>query len=322
MPYCSNCGSKLGDTAAFCQTCGNKVKAAQPKEALQPQVQPQATYASRITPMSVLKQTVSSPLFLICSIAFTAAIVLNIIRSADIIYMVPGLYELLYAMADSLGLYEVMETLEELYELEVVQNLNSYSFGFMAAGAMLCTFIASIPSMLCALGMWLTYAQGANKRREGFKTGGLTLIQVLAVISLVLICIMFALVGISLILGCFIAAAYPGTFAGTVILFAVFLVVVAAAVLAVMYYVKLLKMIRSVKNVARTGTSEAYASVYVALWCFISAGCVGMSLASIFGAVSMLAALCTMVADICLGAVIISYKNKMDKIARNAQSNI
>ncbi len=314
MPYCSNCGSKLADTAAFCQTCGTKAGVPQP------QVQP--TYAEPVTAFGVLKQTAASPLFLICTIAFTAAIVINILLSALITLMIPALCAWLYKFLHALGLYEVADVLAEFYELDFVQGLQSYDFtlGYAFAALMAVAFIAAIPSMLCALGMWMTYAQGINKRSAVFKTGGLTVIQVIATISLVLVCILFGIMAIALLLGCFIWAVVPGGFVAAIPLFTAFLMIVGIGVLAVIYYAKLLKMIRSMKKVARGDTSEPYASVYVAVWCFISACSVASSFTLAFGLISLLSSLCTAVASACLGAVIISYRNKIKRLGTPAQN--
>ena len=327
MPYCSNCGTKLADTAAFCQTCGIKVGGAQqseatpPSEAAQPQPQATPVHAPPPTAMSALRQTAASPLFLTCAITFTAAIVLNILRSVDFVYLIPNLCFALYNLAGELGLYDAAEAIGQFCDQMLMPFFDSPNVGFLAMGMIIIEFIASIPAMLHALGLWLMYAQGKSTRSQAFKTGGLTLIQVLNVISLVYVCIAFGSIAILLLLGCFMCAAIPGAYIGTVALFVAFVVLVAIGVLAVVYYVKLIKTIRSAKNVARTGVPDTYASLYVAVCLFIAAGSVGSSTAT-FGIVSTMAVLCSAAANICLGIIIIIYRNKMRKLAAQSQNYI
>ncbi len=318
MPYCSNCGTKLSDTAAFCQTCGIKAKAAQPEET----VQPQPTYTEPATAFGVLKQAAASPLFLTGVIAYTAATVLSIFTTALTTVMIPMLGAWLYKISHMLGLYEAANVIGTFFEFGFVQGLHTFDLNVESVFAIIMAFavIAAIPSMLCALGMWATYAQGINKRSAKFKTGGLTIIQVIATISLVLVCILFGFMAIALLLGCFMWAVMPGGFVATLLVFAAFLIIVGVGVLAVIYYAKLIKMIRSMKAVACGKTTEAYASVYVAVWCFILAGSMAPAFNIAFGFLSMLAALCTAVASACLGAVIIRYKSKMSRLDAQQQN--
>lgn len=321
MPYCSNCGTKLADTAVYCQTCGIKVSSPQPNEAAQPQPQATPVYAPPLTAMGVLKQTAASPLFLTCAITFTAAIVLNILRSVDFIYLIPDLCFALYNLAGELGLYDAADAIARFCDQVLMPFFDSSNVGFLAMGMIITEFIASIPAMLHALGLWLTYAQGKSTRSQAFKTGGLTLIQVLNIISLVYVCIAFGSIAIMLLLGCFMCAAIPGAYIGTVALFTAFIMIVAIGVLAILYYVKLIKTIRAAKNVARTGVPDTYASLYVAVCLFIAAGSVGSSTAAL-GVVSALAVLCAAAANVCLGIIIITYRNKMQKLAAQPQNYI
>ena len=130
-----------------------------------------------------------------------------------------------------------------------------YSGGLVLAMIMEFSFLSIIPLAFVALpiiGMWMLYAASKNPSVPEKSLTSLTLFKVIAVISLVLVCIgtgaavlgmLFALTGGAALVD-FLGAG-ESLFAIMVI---IFLIITALLILIIIYYVSLLKVIKSIRH--------------------------------------------------------------------------
>lgn len=306
--FCPKCGYQNAEGAAFCQKCGTQLS---PVSSAQPYPQPIAGSAPqrngasvRNVPagIAVLEKVCTGPLILVAVIAFTAATVFNLISS---ISSASGSLDYFYQMAAMMGM--------------------ARSFGnlyYASQGAI--TFLAvigSLPNILIVAGLWIAYASVANKQYAGMKTSGLTLIKVILIINLVCICIFFAAVEVVLLAAIVnLANSYYGS---SVVgpLVGVMIGIAIALVLLILYYVKAVKTINTIKFTAQSGNPSDAVSIYVAVMAFIAGGFALLSIVADHSILSIFARVCSTTAFICFGAFLFVYRNQMRAVKRGVVYN-
>lgn len=198
--------------------------------------------------VNTLKTLGSGTLFLVLCILFTLTPVLSILSSA---LMTTDVSDLLY-------LFMQMDLDPSVYYpvLTAIDNVSIPS-----------AIIGSIPSILIAVSLWITYTSSRNAQSGNVSTAGLTICKVLTIISLVCICIGAAacvlLMIILMIAGAGeLASADYGPYsdgvaqAGMAVLVVVFIIVAVVMALAIIYEVSVVKTINRIKATATTGVAD------------------------------------------------------------------
>ena len=259
--------------------------------------------------LSTLKSVCSSPVILIALIASSLAIVLNIVQS----FLGPSniftaLYASMYNAMNQLGLgYAAADLMESMKD--VMRMMNDTS--------VIQTVIGQIPTILIVLGSWLAYASAANKNGP-MKTGGLTLVKVIVIISLVCMCIVL---GIITIIGGILCIAASGQYEELApVLIAVVIVLLLLFAFFIMYYVFMIKTVSAIKKTAQTGTPHYKVSVFIAVCLFIAGAYALTSVpeALVSGYIPLMvsgfAGLCSVVSSITYGIFIFMYRSRMKKL--------
>lgn len=343
--FCPNCGVKNEDNVAFCKNCGTKLgnippvnsqnaepvqpQAEQPVQVGQPQeasaasaeqAAPAASYvpAVRSAPprsnnpvLKAVKDLGASPLFLIAVIAFTAAVFFNLVsiftRSSASIY----------SLNEAFGRFGIDELNGTLYQMkDYLKAIGVFSL---------------IPSAIYLIGLWMIFAGAQQRGSAGIPTSGFTIIKVMAIISLVFVCIALALSEIMCVLAIIGISGYysyanvlprdygyggaenmVSTFA-TAILVGVAIGALIGFVLVIVYEAKIISTINTVKRTVITGNADYKVSGFVAVMNFILAF---FSLFGLFagGFAALLSEACSITALICFGILIFKYKSAMIRL--------
>lgn len=314
MSFCPSCGAKAAEGSKFCEYCGTplstQTQTQQPP--VQPSEQPVYSYAPHpvapATPaIGLIKKIASSPLFLVAAIAFSLTIVLQLINSLSVSSYPDKIVSILYQLAYEFDSYELMDALNQ-FTYYIDSNLLTLSSGVGA-------FTGMIPTIIVAIGLWLTFAAGANKKVSTFSTTGITVVKVMNMITLVFTCIGFGLGAIGLLIATIVLAAASSEVAVLIVLSIVFIIFVIVGIFNIIYYSKINKTLKAVKQTALGTNPSPYASRFVGVICWISAILGLFGVITAFGFAGKLAVLSTSVATACFGALIFSYRSKMNALA-------
>ena len=328
--FCSNCGAKLADGTSFCPECGTPVKQNTPAQGTysqnpvnngapvysynhagysyngNAQRQNSAVNAAGNPLFGILKNLGSSPLFIVCASLFTLSLLLSFW------YAVGGQNQIvgaIYRMAREFGFDDY---------------LWSY-FNPISTGIKVYSVISLVPSILVAVGLWMTFASAHNKYEPSVKTAGLTMIKVINCINLLWSIIVLAVVeilGIVSIVGITSVSynaydSYYGYYekpSAYMIGFVVGFMIAFAVVFffEILFLAKINKTINSMKNAANNGNVKNLASSYVAVILIISAvfSLIGM-VATLFSPIAAFQALVTCAMNICFAVLIFSYNSKV-----------
>ncbi len=197
--------------------------------------------------VNTLKTLGSSTLFLVFAILMSLVPVLSI---AGQMSMRSNLGDLMY--------YAMQLDLDPSVLYPMVNALSSASVGTAIVGA--------IPSILMAVGLWITFATCRSVQSGNVSTAGLTICKVLAIISLVFICIGAAAMVLALVV---LLIAGVGELssdlygydagiaqAGMAVVLVLFVILAAVMVLMIVYQVCVIKTINRIKNTAVTGVAD------------------------------------------------------------------
>ncbi len=281
------------------------------------QYNPQPVGANAPVVLQTVKAAFSSPLALVTIIMYTVAVVLSLIGGL----MGNSALSSIYTVAANFGIDS-----SDLYDM----------MNYINGSSIVTTILTAIPSFLIVLGMWLVFSSAKNKIQNTMSTAGFSIFKGVVIYELVLLCIVMAIVEIALIV-CIIAAdelryyinldsdAVVGVF------IALLLLITAIFVMAIIYYVMVIKSLNTVKKTIVTGQASDKISTYVAVLLFISGGLSGISsLLSFIGSfaairygywnslVSATAALLSAAITIMFGVFLITYKGKMRSLSNTA----
>ena len=330
MKICPSCGAQLNDSASFCNICGADVRGtvAQPaaqqqdfapqnpavapeqrfnqvqqNQFSQPVYQPVTANANPArSAIDVMRSFANGSLFLVGIIAFSLSVIFTFISQlSNNIASFDSIRDLL----DKIGLDSAADN--------IIDSAQSASTGALIA--------AIIPSVLIAVGLWLTYISFKDKSGAPIKTSGLTMIKVINIIGLVFLCIGCAIVEIVLLVGAFgISQAKNEVSSGDAkallnlgsgLMIVLFIVLAIVFTLCIVYFAKVISSINTAKRTIMTGVASDKVSGFVAVIAFISAFVTFISVFSAEGASGVLAALCSVTASICFGVLIFQYKKAM-----------
>ena len=217
----------------------------------------------RMAKLAALKAAVVSPSYLIAAIASTLVFLFIVCQP-----FIPGMSPLSSNTAD---LQKVLDS------VEISFSLNSF--------AITASVVASLPSFLLALGMWLGFFSCRTKKNR-VATAGFTIHQVLLCVALVFLCIFFLMLILSfafIIIGIVSGAGVDITSELSpelrsmdssllsLIIYAVIFVSVAVMTLCTVWLARLIVTVSSVKAIARAYDTKARISGFAAGMCIVAA---------------------------------------------------
>ena len=218
----------------------------------------------------------TSPLFLVGAIS----------------YSVYGLFELMSGMLGGSDLVRMLNRLMAVsggYDIGydyISPYINAVS-GIRVVSAL----IGAIPVILIAVGMWMLFAAAKSNTQQGMNVTGLTMIRIVAIVQLVFTClgvVLAELLCIFVMIGANAAMSYidVGFSAGPVIA-GIMIGLAASSALGIFYYVKLIRLIKSMKNVMTSGVPDSGVSLYVEIFCYAAGGIAGISCLSSLAGMSV-----------------------------------
>ncbi|MBO6159850.1 MAG: hypothetical protein J6P72_11425 [Firmicutes bacterium] len=227
---------------------------------------PNAYQQSPTPGQKALKNSFGGTLYLIATILFTVTLVIELVSS-----FLPGtsiagtVMNLLQTYSYQMG----VDIPSEVYD--VLPRLLGTSF--------FSTLIGMIPSILVCLGMWLLWAS-ARAAKMPSSTAGYTILQVMAIISLVGACLgtlLVLVVGVIGLIGISAAGSYMSSYgssvstaAPTTVLIIVLLIALIVMVLVIIYHAKLASIYSTCKDVLSLNRAGKKISMYVIVFNFIS----------------------------------------------------
>ena len=218
--------------------------------------------------LNVIKKLGSSPLFLTAAILYSASMLLSLVFSFSGSMMQSYLYDFL---ANTGMDYDAIYT---------IINSAGESSGFSS-------ILSAGPGILPCIAMWMVYATCRDKRTGNISTAGLTIFKVIAIISLVVFCIVEAMIVLFGIIGMAGGLSYEysydsyGVSGGLIAIFGILMIIAAGIfVLMIIFYASLVKTINRIKVCAVTGMPDQRVSQFliVMLWisgvssCFVGLG--------------------------------------------------
>lgn len=213
--------------------------------------------------VNMLKTLGSSTPFLVFAILMSLVPVLSIISQAS---LQSNMGDLMY--------YAMQLDLDPSVLYPAMDALGSVSVGSAIA--------AAIPSILIAVGVWITYVSCRNTQSGNVSTAGMTICKVLVIINLVCVCLAGAVLAIVFVIalakGVSDAAYYGGYDDGTqtavtavlVVFLIIFVVVIA---LAILYQISVVKTINRIKATAVSGVPNNRIPNFLIVMNYILAVC-------------------------------------------------
>ena len=249
--YCPKCGSQNSDQMKYCQKCGSVLNSFASSGGAMPQT---GSWASSGPLAEALRRLINSPLYLVAVIGLTAQIILNIIVSATGYSQYASI---LYQILNESGLSNQLDyyTMSQVYGL-----LNSTN--------VLSTIVSGLPTIAICTGLWILYAQSCNQVRR-IDTTGLTVIRIAVLVKFVLYAVGLAAGVIVTLIGIAALSSYVDN--SWAIALGVILIIAAAGTVTILYYLKVLKMIGSAKDIIILNQKTAPAHLYVIVLTFASA---------------------------------------------------
>ena len=253
------------------------------------------------TGVRILRKLAKTPQFMVGTIAYTLSIVLSLYAAGTTFSTFLNQYLGLLGTSgfNSSEIDDFVNTLQGY-----TSAADSYFFLFAV--------ITNIPAILTALGLWLIFSAGRNKRKNEFSTAGLTIIHVITVIECVLYCIISAITVITLVILTVEMSSYPGndTEVLPMLLAVDLLILIIGVVLPLLFFFKLIGMLGGAKKMAVTGKPVQKASVYVGVIVMLSAL---PNLASLITSpvAGKLLALCSGISAVCFSMLIFSFRSRI-----------
>ncbi len=256
-----------------------------------------------------VKTMLTSPLFLVGAIS----------------YSVYGLFELMSGMLGGSDLVRMLNRLMTVsggYDIGydyISPYINAVS-GIRVVSAL----IGAIPVILIAVGMWMLFAAAKSNTQQGMNVTGLTMIRIVAIVQLVFTClgvVLAELLCIFVMIGANAAMSYidVGFSAGPVIA-GIMIGLVASSALGIFYYVKLIRLIKSMKNVMTSGVPDSGVSLYVEIFCYAAGGIAGISCLSSLAGMSVYGFLANAglaAANITFAIFLRKYRGNMQMLVMN-----
>jgi hypothetical protein len=293
--YCRRCGTKNNDNDGFCVNCGASLQSAQtPEYQSAPNPQGNRGYGARKPLAMTLKEHVTSPLFLTAIIAYSAALLLNLVSVLS-------------------GINSLSSWLNRLMSIAGLDEIYSYSFsmGFNAVSrvATALTVVTNLPTILITVGLWLIFASGKDAQSYSVKPLGFSFIRGVEIYYLVTSCIGAVIVEIILL----VAVAGLSEYGGAGIVFVLMLLAGGCFAAVIIYHLKAVRMIATIQQTVITGKPNSNIPKYVMIMTFILGGFAGISaLTSLVSSfIYFLAEACSATACITFGILLNQYTKIM-----------
>lgn len=249
--------------------------------------------------VNVLKNVGASPLFLVATILYSAGILGSIIASFFVRSDLSNILYMMYQMG--LDVSPVMPYIDQVLEAS-------------RSSSVITAILGAIPTILIALGMWMTWASCRDMRSGNVTTTGLTVCRVILMIYRVLVIIGMVLVAIGgvvmLVGGVSLGGrgsgyGYAGVGLAVVAVLMLF-VGVGLLVLLLCFYNSAIRAVTRIRETARTGVPDNRISMFLIVMIWIMAvlavisGLSSMAISPAAGLVGVLQAVASILVAICL----------------------
>ncbi|MCD7782796.1 MAG: hypothetical protein LUI15_02700 [Firmicutes bacterium] len=286
--FCSICGTRNNDGAAYCQSCGSPLP---PPVNYAP---PSAEHLQRPV-FDAVKSIFASRSFLVISILISCSVILTVIN--------------IYIPADYATMY---------------RNFYSYIFDEQSYGTILdvvskietvISVVGLFPLLFLAVGAWLIYSGTKSEGGERMASAGFSIIKTVIYFYLGLMTLISAVMETLIVISCVMAIRRTGLYFMYIIGFAAVAVIFT---LAFIFFVKLNSTVSSIAHTAETGVPLNGVSVFAAVMCiFIGAAAFYATIFdvtnyhSLHAVIELLIGICDAVSLILLGRIILKYRSLM-----------
>ena len=260
--------------------------------------------------IKTVRTMLTSPLFLVGAIGYSVYVLFElfggIMGGSEITRLMNRIFELSGGYSMNYG-YDYMQTYMSAFN------------GIRVMGAL----IVTIPAILIAVGMWLSFVSAKNKENQNISVTGLMIIRVIVIIQLVCMCIgavvlelvcILAMSGVNAAMSYYSSDAYvTGIFVGIMIGIAV------GAAVRILYFLKLGKTVNGMKEVVLSGRPNVQVSLYVEIFCYVMGGiCAFSAFVSLAGlsVYEFLANAGLSTSDIVFGIFLRKYRKNMEMLAQ------
>lgn len=305
MKYCEKCGFSNEDTAKFCEECGAPLAEAQEQATpaydagtAENTAEPQ----NRETAVSVLRRMLSSPILLAVAVLLALSVVFTVIKSIDASYNL------------SLTAFTI-STLEGFdLDLSALESNAVYNgvMSFLQTKSIGLAISSSIPSILLCVALFMLYSAAHTAKGDSVGTAGLTVIRVMAILSLIgAILVSVLTVGL---FGFLIVAMSQTEIPALIVLLAVILIFVAAGFgLWIAFYVGALRTLGVIRKAAKNNIANSHISSYVAVILIIVGALSALGSLYSFG-IQSVSGIAGGAANILLGVFLFRYRDAMQSI--------
>ena len=314
MKYCEHCGFSNENTAKYCEECGAPLAEAEEQAApaydaetaestAEPQNRETASEPqSRETAVSVVRRMLSSPILLAIAVLFTLSVVFTVIKSIDPSYN-------LSLTAFTISTLEGFDIdLSALENNEVFKDIMS----FMQTKSIGLAISSSLPSILLCVALFMQYSAARSAKGGSVSTAGLTVIRVMAVLSLIgAILVSVLTVGL---FGFLIVAMSQTEIPAFIVLLAVILIFVTAGFgLWIAFYVGALRTLGVIRKAAKNNIANSHISSYVAVILIIVGALSALGAFYSLG-IQSVSGIAGGAANILLGVFLFRYRDAMQPI--------
>lgn len=280
--FCKNCGAEMADTDKVCAGCGAPVEEAPaPAQVKTPPVG------------GPLESVRANPLYL------AAVICMSVVAFFQLIGMLQGAGTgAMFAQlgADSLGAVTVLLSLVAL----------------------------AITGVIVA-GLWLCWVSGLDGSKAHLMTLGLKLLWPGILAQLIYMGVVMGLAEIVLLIGAIGVGSYADygygygsvASAATGVMVVTFILVAAVLALMIVYYLKVLKVLKDAQASDATGKLVGVPSMFVVVVTFVLAGCQLLTLltSGFAGGLNVLNSLAGIGANVLFGIVMLQFRNENASVA-------
>ena len=243
MRQCAVCGAWNQPGDVYCQNCG--------------ELMPQERSAVKEPLFVRVKRACGSPIFLVAVVLYSVYTLVTIgMTIFEWIQNPNGTWVLMQYFAQQMKLRDLATLIGE------------YTTAVLVITALV-QFITLLPRLLAMIGFWMFYAACKRQGDAPVRTSGLSFVKVSPILNLICVSfgILFSAIGV---VGAFIAMIATGEEI-VVISFVVMLILLAATILSLIYYIGVLRTISAVRTASSTGAFGGRISMFVVVWNFILA---------------------------------------------------
>lgn len=317
--YCTNCGKRNADDAAFCFNCGEPLRAAE--HSVPDRVEPMMSSisesgysygepsgsperdgrAQRV--FDVIKTILTSKLFLAFAVLMSVSFVASI--ASGFVQTNPGDNMLNEALTSLMEQFKEEGLLEVVPDIEPNTDTVTSAFSF-----------SNLHELAALVGIWLLYFDARKKDSIQELARGMSILRILALITLIVVCVIFGIIVVLVLLALLstIALAAPEA---TVLFSFILSILAAIAAFAIVYAAKFYQTIKSINSTMKTGVYDGKVSKFVAIVTIVFACISALSSLATLDITSVIAGVCSSAAFIILGVMLLQYRDNMCSLAEN-----